>query len=67
MKWQPIESAEDTGRLRLFYNNEFNQHWVGYYQWFPNMGLGKWVDHRGFIPEQPTHWMPLPDPPEVAK
>lgn len=28
-------------------------------------GSQKWTDGNGFELKQPTHWMPLPEPPEV--
>ncbi len=60
--WQPIETASalESGTPCLVYHEE----WGMSVQWFAVKGK-----YRGFnwntdpgLPE-PTHWMPLPDPP----
>ena len=68
--WQPIESAPQDGTPILLHRNI-----VPIYT-----SCGEWADHRGgywttdffdsVTPEQlmagqPTHWMPLPQPPKV--
>lgn len=66
MDWQPIETAPKDGtRLWLFYPDARadDQQVVG---WFvDDLRNGpRWIDHadcREF--DEPTHWMPLPDPP----
>jgi hypothetical protein len=76
--WQPIETAPTDGRwLMLFVPDEIPEQVVGYWGW---TDLPK--DHEDFwegwlyadeilsnhVPEgpAPTHWMPLPEPPEAA-
>ena len=56
-QWQPIETAPRDGAEIL-----------GYHQ-----SLGVWIvswdsDEEGFSPGfQPTHWMPLPEPPKETE
>jgi hypothetical protein len=77
MNWQPIETApKDTevfigcwsegewkfGRSMLFYErgNEYEgEHYAG---WFWSID-----DCLESIAENPTHWMPLPDPPSQER
>lgn len=69
--WQPIETAEirpfDAGRWympaspSLLLVNATGRIVIGDYS-YTKAGKGRWKDNtfRGF---EPTHWMPLPDPP----
>ena len=71
--WQPIETAQKSSKSRLVwcpaYQNTYVVSWVipldelG----FPDATNGFWC-HFGNgsrrLNEQPTHWMPLPEPPE---
>lgn len=59
-QWKSIETAPRDGTLRLFCNAHFKQQWVGCFERLK----GVWVDQLGFVPEPPTHWMPLPEPPK---
>jgi hypothetical protein len=76
MTWQPIESAPKDGTEVLLF--EFLPHHepmvrVGY--WEENGtdlhsgadGISGWsLVGEGYIGEiEPTHWMPLPEPPEL--
>lgn len=65
MKWQPIETAPDTFADVLLYCGETNEQFVGFrYQ----LGKPKYqfavCEGMKFICS-PSHWMPLPEPPEV--
>lgn len=62
-KWRPIETAPKDG-------SEFLIAWVG-----EDAVVGWWERARGYFAwheaarprdHQPTHWMPIPSPPEQA-
>ncbi len=57
-EWQPIETAPKTTQLILAYNGDIYMliFWNGgyWYEW----GIG---EVKG---AEPTHWMPLPEPPK---
>jgi hypothetical protein len=66
MGWQPIETAPKDGTSIL-----------AIWQWNaddPNCGAGThevvrwcgWWDANGFTQPDPSHWMPLPEPPRTA-
>jgi uncharacterized protein DUF551 len=69
--WQPIETAPRDGtNIMLYYPlKEVNESWEGIVFCYWNKWENNWVwsgrarrtFSRGF---QPTHWMPLPEPPE---
>ncbi len=75
--WQPIESAPRDGTMILAFNGffgvystAFTTRWTGRrgeepYEGFPcgfhSSGLGSYPFGKWDC--QPTHWMPLPDPP----
>lgn len=61
-EWQPIETAPKDGTVLLGYENKAGV----------EMFTFRWCEHRGWISEipwgdwdrvDPTHWMPLPEPP----
>jgi hypothetical protein len=69
MKWQPIDTAPKDGRVILILTERGNVYspcqWEngeisenGFWLW--------WQDEPAWLTEvvNPTHWMPLPDPPE---
>jgi hypothetical protein len=61
--WQPIETAPRDGEYFLAWNGN----WRGLARfWEPNYeGDPPWVDETTqYIVPEPTHWMPLPEPPE---
>lgn len=58
--WQPIETAPKNGRPVLVA-------WANKPTWAPvtaYVGDGQWHDEDEAIYRDPTHWMPLPDPPK---
>lgn len=64
-QWQPIESAPKTTRSILVWcperQNQYMVFWDSRYE-------GEWRTVGGgtSLTEQPTHWQPLPVPPEVG-
>jgi hypothetical protein len=64
MEWETIETAPKDGReIILFANGDvFTGEWK---KGSIHFGMhGYWQATRGGIDFQPTHWMPLPKPPE---
>ena len=65
MEWQPIETAPKDGTLVLVWDEDTGgafaaQFLVEVTGWG---NPGEWMDWHGMRLLQPTHWMPLPDPP----
>lgn len=59
MQWQPIETAPENGVKFLYYDADIDQGIaVGYKN---NLGI---VDEKFEVVVDPTHWMPLPEPPK---
>lgn len=61
-KWQPISTAPRDGTRLLLWAPSWSQPNTGHPYprgWGPMYELGPWLD-------QPTHWMPLPEPPRDA-
>jgi len=59
--WQPISIAPENDEAVLIYIDKV------YIAWRPNPMLNIWncPELGGRIKIEPTHWMPLPKPPEV--
>jgi|APMI01.1.fsa_nt_gi hypothetical protein len=78
MHWQPIETAPKDGTDVLLFFPECNRHvWLGSYDVFETLLNGITQNtHEGWSigmlganaaeRKEPTHWMPLPDPPSEA-
>jgi hypothetical protein len=70
-QWQPIETAPENIAVLVYVN--WDRYGI-YRAILVNMGTGRhwhssaWACGRDFPPgyPQPTHWMPLPDPPAVT-
>lgn len=56
MEWQPIETAPKDGTHVLGWCRHWGRDVHEVYYW---TGLNRWQTTM-----QPTHWMPLPDPPK---
>ena len=56
--WQPIETAQKDGTMLRLYDPTYRHQGDGYH--FSDLGI--WVSQAVEI--HPTHWMPLPKPPE---
>lgn len=66
--WQPIETAPPTnghGLHLLLYVPRYALGSLVVEGWVNHAERGAWVAHNGGQIE-PTHWMPLPPPPQVA-
>jgi hypothetical protein len=65
-EWQPIESAPKDGtRLWLFFptRDEDDQQQVGW--WHDTISGAYWVNHADSDMPEPSHWRPLPAPPQL--
>jgi len=63
-EWQPIETAPRDGRDIQVYCKDTGEQFVAF--WFSPRDCwcyAKWRD-GGIVVCKPTHWMPLPEPPE---
>lgn len=62
--WQPIETAPRNGtKILLWCAGNPSGEWPFMATWDPYHGF--WVIHvDGQSLHEPTHWTPLPDPPE---
>lgn len=59
MEWQPIETAPKDGRHILVYSNDriISAYW--------SFSAEDWAEVlHGDIMHSPTHWQPLPKPPQ---
>lgn len=81
--WRPIESAPKDGTAILLTNGKdvAEGHWFfeeggtteyrdldgRYIGQTDSDGYDGWMDWDGGMQPDPTHWMPLPAPPEVQK
>lgn len=63
MEWKPIETAPKDGTKFLSYEKAWNEYIVCYWDRSSFMAIS--IDQFGCNePVEPTHWMPLPTPPE---
>jgi len=67
MNWKPIESARTDRVIWAFNGEQARMRWLGF-----DDGDGMWIWDDETLseidpcPEQPTHYMPLPEPPSAA-
>ena len=71
MEWQPIETAPRDGTHIWVYMEECQiEAWWDGEEWYcvrlalHGCGYCSWRDHASSRDDAPTHWMPLPDPPQ---
>jgi len=68
MTWQPIESAPKDGTSVLaFWGQDSALDLFGVIYWGCEEGCGEpiWLENDKAV-GPPTHWQPLPEPPEAA-
>lgn len=76
MEWQPIESAPKDENNQILTIGDAMQH-DNYVVWAKNRNHTLWYQcsfwsekHKTWVgwseKRQPTHWMPLPKPPEAS-
>lgn len=65
--WQPIETAPKDGTSVLFYLRHGGFCFGGWQEWEDSTGksMSAWQDNGEGFTLDPTHWMPLPAPPEA--
>ncbi len=67
--WRPIETAPKDREILLFVA-ETGEQFAAFWGTDPEDGDTQWVFARGqgisFIVRDPTHWLPLPTPPQRA-
>ena len=60
-EWQPIETAPKDGTAVLVYDGKITTaEWYGLGGYWSLCRVGAWAEDSE---TDPTHWMPLPDPP----
>jgi hypothetical protein len=65
MEWQPIGTAPKDGTVVMLVND--NDIFLGSYDDGYIEGYEWRIHIDGCHAGQPTHWMPLPEPPSLAK
>jgi hypothetical protein len=69
--WQPIETAPTDGTAVLLWPYGYSDIWQGHADcevvlgYFDNEGREEWFNPEAREWFEPTHWMPLPAPPEL--
>jgi len=65
--WRPIAEAPRDGRIVLLYQTHRDEKvFAGYYSIWDS-DHGGWTTDRSDTPVSPTHFMPLPEPPEETE
>ena len=64
MEWQPIETAPKNGEWVLLYFPHYAKSSVGKWRSPSPEYYQHWCIEGGVTPYDPTHWMPLPQPPK---
>lgn len=66
-QWKPIESAPIDGCMWIMLGHkDYGVSEIGYFNKRHNVWCSG-TDRTLFMPHGPTHWMPLPDAPEVKE
>jgi hypothetical protein len=66
-QWQPIENAPRDGTQILGAWQCLNKTWdMNAMFYFEEDGEGGWFDYHAEYMHNPTHWMPLPNPPPAT-
>lgn len=63
--WQSIETAPRDGTEIIAYFGMTNPKYAESVRW--SHGQWAWAQDGDYPLDGPTHWMPLPPPPEVGK
>ena len=63
-EWMPIETAPKDG-THIIVGRPGKPVWAGVRWRVMLRGRSRWDSFVGPVPFEPTHWMPLPDAPEV--
>lgn len=67
MEWRPIDTAPTDGTDVLIFAPQFSEQFVAFYGRAAD-GDCRWVFGRAqgmsLVVKNPTHWMPLPEPPK---
>ena len=65
MSWRPIDTAPRDGGWILTFDPEEPDKWAqcAVMRWAAEIDPG-WMDQKGEIGHTPSHWMPLPAPPD---
>lgn len=66
MEWQTIETAPKDARLVLI-RTHIGDEWAGTFTAYWSRLNSKWMYAQGRHVPNPTHWMPLPAPPQVEQ
>lgn len=64
-KWQPIETAPKDGTRVLLHSPDTHLYTPVLGTWVETKE--RWEEWGGYYPCNPTHWMPLPEPPKEAR
>jgi hypothetical protein len=64
MEWKPIETAPKDGTEIIGWEKSEGMFLVAYRPDLAENTSYTWFNLEGFWPHCPTHWMPLPNPPE---
>ena len=64
MEWQPMETAPKDGTIVLGYDRKAKKWNVKFMTYHTTMTGGYWRNEVVTGVFNPTHWMPLPEPPK---
>lgn len=64
MTWQPIETAPKDGTRILSYSDQEGVQCISWWR-DGDTSWSEWCSPDGYTVFDPTHWMPLPEPPRA--